>query len=135
MRYTIGYSDINKVTGKICENRIYALTDYGLGFLLNPKNKIDSEEAGKTRIYVSDNIEEIKKLVTILSNCYRRDDVWLNSTKKSKLIRNFYPVKIDSSKFPYIVKKEKQRTVTVDGRKGEYSAIVDLHFLACSKDN
>lgn len=134
MRYTIGYSDYNKETEKSTDNGLFANTSYGLPFILTLDN-VKPEDFNKTSIYVSDDIDEIKKAITILAVSYRRDDVWLSPHKKSKRIRRFYPVKIDSSKFPYTISKEPAcKPSTLKTKEVNYTAKLNNYLVTGMKE-
>lgn len=79
---------------------------------INKNYKI--EEETPYDILVFNTIEEAQLYCQILARSYRRDDVWHSPSLKSKKIRRFYPVKIDSSNFPY---KIKERIITKERRR------------------
>ena len=100
MRYIIGYEAIDKfkkarpksnIEDKGCKG-VYAM-DWILPFIL-------------TKNINEKTISEAKKEVSRLSKAYRRDDVAFSPNKKSRLIRNFFLIKLDSPKCPIIVKEE-----------------------------
>ena len=111
MRYIIGYEAIDKfkkahpksnIEDKGCKG-VYAM-DWILPFTLT-KN-INEKTISETKIPVFYDLEEAKKEVSRLSKAYRRDDVAFSPNKKSRLIRNFFLIKLDSPKCPIIVKEE-----------------------------
>lgn len=96
MRYTIGATMIDKKTNEINDG-YYAVSKLGTAILLNEFNIEKYKDS--FGLYIFDNIEDAVKYSRCLSRCYRRDDVWGNKQIKSKKIRRFYPLKVDSSRF------------------------------------
>lgn len=101
MRYAIGYMKKNKQKNTIDCHGIYAYGDFFLPALLSFDTEKVKEDRFKRTFIPVFTLEEGKKAVKILSNAYRRDDVAFNKKIKSRFIRNFYLIKVDSSKFPY----------------------------------
>lgn len=103
MRYTIGVSIEPKHKGKDGKSEgLYALGFAYMPYLLK-MNKFKYDEKYMTTIMVFDDIETATIKARSLSRAYRRDDVAWDKTKKSKSIRRFYPIKIDSQKFPFVI--------------------------------
>lgn len=69
------------------------------------KEKLKNNEKILVKIY--EDIESIQKDISEFSKRCRRDDVWHKEQiwKKSKYILKFYPIKVDSSKFPFKLRK------------------------------
>ena len=110
MRYILGMSSYNKLTKERWEG-IATINGWGLYPQVRTIEKIkellnnEDNKPINTKIYNS--IEEIQKDISDFAIRCRRDDVWHKEQiwKKSKYILNFYPIKVDSSKFPFKVKK------------------------------
>lgn len=99
MRYAIGVEIKNKNTGNKY-NGFYIVGPYGLPFIFT--SGCDSNSHNSTIDIYSD-IKEAKKEVSSLTRAFRRDDVWHSPNKKSRQIRKFYLVKVDSPKFPLVL--------------------------------
>lgn len=98
MRYTIGVTMIDKKTK---EKDCGFFARYGLlalGIIVTDTHDVNNRDYN---LLIFDNIEDAEKYSQILSRAYRRDDVWLNPKIKSKKIRRFYPLKVDSLNFPF----------------------------------
>lgn len=134
MRYTIGYSDYKKETGESFDGGIYASTSYGLPYILTTDN-FEPQDKNSVTIYVSDDLEEIKKAISILSVSYRRDDVWLKPHLKSKKIRRFYPLKIDSSKFAFTIdnKPAYKKPSTLKTKELDFTATLENYKITGMK--
>ena len=106
MRYTIGSTIEDKMLGKKTGG-YYVLGPYH-EFILSEwgerQEKI-SKESNHThyQIPVFDDIETATIYAQSLARSYRRDDVAIDCRKKSRKIRHFFPVKLDSSNFPYVI--------------------------------
>ena len=141
MRYTIGCQIEGKTPflKKGNAHGIYAFGKYGFNFILSTEN-LDKKDLKDTFIYVSENIKDIEFIISVLSECYRRDDVAFSPKKKSDYIRQFYPVKIDSSNFPFLL-GEKFKNTTVKDKSKKNKVNIDLFCLKniksdfLSKDN
>lgn len=110
MRYTIGYTQSTKWNNKIVRSGIYGSGEYCFEeLIINPEDlsKIDFDKT-KTYIYVSDDVEQIQQFARILTRQHRNES-W-GKKQKSIYIKHFYPVKIDSSKFPLLIKKSERKT-------------------------
>lgn len=120
MRYTIGVSMEDKYTGVI-EEGFYGIGFLGLTSIIGEDSVKGSLKENRTlySIYVLDNIEDAEFLCRKLSRSYRRDDVWKNSGRKSRKIRRFYPLKVDSSKFPFLLDEKKHTNRIKKGIYGE----------------
>ena len=108
MRYTIGITMIDKETKDTVEG-YYSIGGCGFSAILDESNLKRLKKDNKLNeywIYVFDNVEDVEYFCRYLSRAYRRDDVWGNDKLKSKKIRRFYPLKIDSSKFNLILDEE-----------------------------
>lgn len=106
MRYTIGCRIEDKTFGQPIDG-IFASNSY-VSFVLNEwgeeQEKRNNESKNRYyRIFVFDDINLATVCAQSLSRAYRRDDVARDPSKKSKKIRKFYPVKVDSTKFPYTI--------------------------------
>lgn len=119
MRYIIGCKITNKLWLKNPSNPyikdgvvdgIYAVNI--LPFILNKKTK----DLENVFVYVYEDIEKAKSEVSSLSVAYRRDDVAFLPSRKSKYIRNFYLVKLDSPKCPIIIDESDYK----EGPNGAY---------------
>lgn len=108
MRYIIGYEAIDKEKLKNPNNPyikdegckgLYAFN--WLAYILNNKTKPETIE--KTKLMVFDDLEEAEKEISELSKAYRRDDVAFSPKIKSRYIRHFYLIKLDSPKCPVII--------------------------------
>lgn len=99
MRYTLGCKIYNKETKTSREG--YYLTSKFLPYF---SESVDSDK--NKYLFVYDSADEINKDIKELARSYRRDDVgWAHQKwEKSKQIITFYPIKIDSSLFPYVLK-------------------------------
>lgn len=97
MRYAIGCQVKRKGMIGPGFSGIYVQDEYALPFI---KTSL-TEETVLIPIFDSDKDAEL--FAQILARSYRRDDVWLNDKLKSRSIRKFYPLKIDSSNFPFKV--------------------------------
>ena len=110
MRYTIGCSIEDKATKDRYEGFV-GIDSLGLEYVLTEdviKRDIESEDNKKElTILVYDNLELAEKAISSHAKSYRRDDVWLSPWKKSKKIRKFYLIKIDSSNFNYEIEENK----------------------------
>lgn len=106
MRYVLGVACLERETEQYCEG--IALVDkYGLYPYIGTKSgieqKLDRDEEIRTIIY--DDLESIQKTISDFSKRFRREGVskphqtWL----KPKRSFRFYPIKVDSSNFPYKV--------------------------------
>ena len=83
---------------------------FSVGVNFTPETK--AEKIEKTRLMVFDSLEDAQKEISDLSKAYRRDDVAFTPQIKSKFIRHFYLIKLDSPKCPVIIdetSKEKPR--------------------------
>ena len=101
MRYAIGV-EIEDKKSKDKYSGLYVVGDFGFpGVFVSG----ESRNADGYTIDIYDDIEAAKKKVSILARAFRRDDVAF-SKGKSRKIRRFYPVKVDSPKFPVVLKKE-----------------------------
>lgn len=101
MRYTIGTTIIDKRT-KTEYSGYYASGSLGLSCVLTKEDIPSILEKNHLRnysLYIFDRIEDAEYFCRALSRSYRRDDVWDNNTIKSKKIRRFYPLKVDTPKF------------------------------------
>lgn len=108
MRYTIGCSITDKKTNETYEG-YYSIGGCGFDCVLTPSSLEKIKEKNKLNeywVYVFDNPEDVEYYCRYLARCYRRDDVWANKTVKSKKIRRFYPLKIDSSKFNLVLDED-----------------------------
>lgn len=108
MRYIIGYEAIDKKKLKnpdnpyIEDNGCKGLYAFGwLDYILNEKTRPETIE--KTKLMVFEDLEEAKKEISALSKAYRRDDVAFSPQIKSRYIRHFYLIKLDSPKCPVII--------------------------------
>lgn len=120
MRYIIGYQAIDKLKQKhpdlINEDQgckgIYVM-GYLLPYILTKKTtqKIITE----SKISVFENLEVAQKEITKLSKAYRRDDVAFTN-KKSRFIRHFFLIKLDSPKCPIIIDENSKEK----SKKGDY---------------
>lgn len=114
MRYILCCKIIDKATGK--EDDGFCLFDsLGLYPSLFTKEVIDKRlKEDKTLLtLIYDDLEYAQQRVSEMSKAFRRDDVWAASKWiKSKKIRNFYLLKVDSSKFPYKLEKYDKPTKT-----------------------
>lgn len=95
MRYTIGCEIIDKSTNASF-NGIYLVGKIGLPYISTKEN---TKYIGSSVLSFHD-LNEANTYCRYLSRIYRRDDIY-NKTKKSKKIRKFYLLKIDSLNFPY----------------------------------
>lgn len=109
MRYTI-YSEITdkETQKKYCGPVV--IGKYGCPYILTSLNSVkeslmDDNKKEEFSILVFTNAKEAELYCQILTRSYRRDDVAFYPSKKSKKIRKFFPVKIDSSKFPCLIEK------------------------------
>lgn len=107
MRYTIGVTIKEKFssdsyTGFCATNRsgrTFCLCNWG-----ENEEKATKDYYGEYyRIPVFNDIKTAQIYAECLCRQYRRDDVWLLPKEKSKKIRHFYPVKVDSLNFPYSI--------------------------------
>lgn len=105
MRYAIGV-EIQDKKSKNKYNGLYVIGKYGLPFVFTSGSGVKN-----ATIDVYDDIADAKSKVSYLSRTYRRDDVWHSPDKKSRQIRKFYLVKVDSPKFPVKLKNvDEKRT-------------------------
>ena len=128
MRYTIGCTIIKKVSN---EKKIgfFSLSGIlGLGTLLNMKNIDDAPSNYKLLVF--DDIKSVQTYCQILSRSYRRDDVWANSSIKSKQIIKFYPLKIDSLKFPFELNIVGEKPFYEDRFKNRHNEVQGRYFIA-----
>lgn len=108
MRYILGISIYDKEK-KITKEGYAVVNSLGLFPSLEKisdiQKTLDEDKEVCTKIY--NNIEDIQKEITDFSVRFRRDDVWGKHQiwKKSKVIIKFYPIKVDSSKFPFKISK------------------------------
>ena len=113
MRYILGISIVDKDTKEVREG--YARVD-SLGLypnLLTIKKAYEELEQDKeVKVIVYDNLEDLQKDIERFSKAFRRDDVHRDDQiwQKSRKIRKFYPIKIDSSNFPFKVKETNLKT-------------------------
>lgn len=103
-QYVIGYTSIDKLTKEKNEG-IYINGSWGLALILNEealKNKT-KKDISKFSITIFDNIETCEKYCRALSRLYRTDDVaFKNPKEKSKKIRRFYPLKLNSPNLKWL---------------------------------
>lgn len=111
MRYVIGCSIEDKETRNKYDGLI-VFSGLGLNYILTDEilDK-DTEKGNKTYICVYDDLATAEKEVSKFAKAYRRDDVWTKEKHwvKSKKIRKFYLIKVDSPKFPYTLKVDTER--------------------------
>lgn len=113
MRYILGISIIDKDTKEVREG--YARVD-SLGLYPNlltiEKAYEELEQDKEVKVIIYDNLEDVKKDIERFSKAFRREDVHRNDQiwQKSRKIRKFYPIKIDSSNFPFKVKETNLKT-------------------------
>lgn len=105
MEYTIGCTIIEKKDNSKTQG-LLACGNFGFQFLLTKKEVQDCIDKRILKdkgylIYTFDNVEDAVYYSRVLTKAYRRDDCSNNFRIKSKKIRMFYPLKIDSSKFEY----------------------------------
>lgn len=101
MRYAIGCEMKAKearYNKKDC-NGIYTFDSLGFPYILTEDSVKESKQI---HLPVFETAEEAKNYAQRLARSFRRDDVAFQEGK-SKFIRNFYPVKIDSLNFPYVI--------------------------------
>lgn len=108
MRYILGISIYNKEK-KTTKEGYAVLNSLGLFPSLESisdiEKTLDEDKEVCTKIYNS--LEDIQKEISDFSVRFRRDDVWGKHQiwKKSRAIIRFYPIKVDSSKFPFKISK------------------------------
>lgn len=109
MRYTI-YSEITdkETQKKYCG--LFVIGKYGCPYILTNFNSVkeslvDDNKKEVFPILVFTSAKEAELYCQILARSYRRDDVAFHPSKKSKKIIKFFPVKVDSSKFPCLIEK------------------------------
>ncbi len=100
MRYVIGVTFTKKSDGSKYDG-YYAKGEYGFSFVLTNYSYKENQE--NIIIPVFNNINDAITYSQMLSRAFRQDDSWIKKGR-SQMIRRFYPVKLDSSKFPYTVK-------------------------------
>lgn len=98
MRYLIGCEMTSKTKEKEDKNCNGLLAIRWTNEIVNYSDLENTERIKHCWFYCVDNLEDAKKLISKLSRAYRRDDVWANSTIKSRYIRKWYLVKYDSTK-------------------------------------
>lgn len=110
-RYVIGYSSIEKKTG-IIKTGIYGWGTFNLPIIITPQMKrLDS-----IKMCVFTNIDECQDYCRLLSRSYRRDDCWNATRQKSRFIRRFYPLKVESSKrfFNLVLPPKEEKTCKIN---------------------
>jgi len=107
MRYTIGVEMIPKEGNAKATyiKGIFASTGWFYEVLTPEGFKRVIERKRKAFIPIFDDAETAQTFAQGLSRAYRRDDCGpgKNLTIKSKIVRKFYPIKVDSLNFPYNV--------------------------------
>lgn len=101
MRYTIGVTIIDKKT-KEEYSGYYACGEFGFMYVMTKDNipsLLEKKSLQNYSLYIFDNVKDAEYFCRSLSRSYRRDDVWANQSLKSRKIRRFYPLKVDSSNF------------------------------------
>ena len=109
MRYTIGCEMEDKKGKEPTFHGIVAYGTLGFSFVMTEEHDIDKE----VDIMVFDDRKTAEDYVGLLARCYRRDDVAFRPSLKSRRIRKFYLIKVDSAKFPYKIKPT-NKTVYVE---------------------
>lgn len=102
MRYSIGLEIIDK-SSKHSESGLYGVS------LLGFRNILTKENIGKyiacsdkPQCFVFEDATSAELFARMCTRRYRRDDVCTKEWKSRK-IRNFYPIKIDSLNFPFLI--------------------------------
>lgn len=126
MRYTIGTEIIDKRTNESFYG-IYAFGTLGLSFVMTEKYAFQKE----AEIMIFDNKEVAENYVRMLARAYRRDDVAFSPRLKSKKIRKFYLVKVDSANFPYKIKPpHREGSITRNCFNEEGTKVIG-HYAKC----
>lgn len=104
MRYIIGINITNKETKKVSDG--FAIIDsLGLYPSLYTKENILEKLKEDKQIFtiVYPDLDSVQNAISEYSKLFRRDDCWSKSQiwKKSKYIRKFYAIKVDTLKFPF----------------------------------
>ena len=103
MRYVIGCSIEDKITKDKSEGICCIDRTIGLFPTLYSESIGKDDKKTYTRVYTD--LVAVQKTISELAKAYRRDDVWHKGQKwlKSKKIRKFYALKIDTPKSSYTI--------------------------------
>lgn len=109
MRYVLGVSCYNKETKKLIEG-IAIIDKYGMYPNIGSETVIKDflSEGKKVETIVYDNLDSIQKVISDYSVRFRREGVSKPHQKwyKTKRTFRFYPIKVDSSRFPFKIGEE-----------------------------
>lgn len=117
-QYVVGYTSIDKFTNEKNEG-IYVEGSWSLAIILTEeslKNKT-KKDISELSIVIFDNIKTCENYCRALSRLYRTDDVaFKNPKEKSKKIRRFYPLKLNSSNLKWLKDSINLEKIDREGR-------------------
>lgn len=124
MRYVIGCTIIDKATGNVSDG-IIGTGSFGIDYFLTEENFDKCAKTSKNQTYVYTSLEDVIREANERCVSYRRDDVWTKDKHwlKSKSIRRFYPLKVDSNNFKFnVVPCEQEK----DKKKFDYKKVYEV---------
>ena len=108
MKYVLGCNITKKANGEMVDGYCM-IGSLGLYPSLYTKEEIEEriKDDKQMLTVVYDNLKDAQEDLSKLTKSFRRDDVWTSSSKwlKSKMIRNFYLLKVETPKYPFKLEK------------------------------